>query len=108
MKREIIGCLAVAASLALSASGAQAQSPSEAERQLMVENLIEADANSDGALSRSEFEVLINLNAADNLGRAAVIVRTGRYDRAFSRIDANGDGYLSQSELQSMVEQAQG
>jgi len=108
MKHAIMGRLALVVALVLPLSGAHAQSPSEADRQLMIENLMEADANSDGVLTRSEFEVLIDLNAADNLGRAEMIARSGRYSMAFGRIDANGDGVLMQSELQAMVQQAQG
>lgn len=104
MNNAMIGLLALAGSIALSATGASAQGPSEADRQLMLQNLSQADANGDGALSRHEFEVLINLNAEDNLGRAARIARTGRFDTAFARIDANGDGMLTQPELQAMVQ----
>lgn len=108
MKHAIIAGLALATAFVLPVTGASAQSPSEAQRQLMAENLSEADANSDGVLNRTEFEVLIKLNAADNLGRAAMIVRTGQYDRVFKRIDANGDGILTQSELQTLAQQMQG
>lgn len=108
MKHAIFGRLALAAALVTTVTAAHAQSPSAAERQLMLENIIAADANSDGVLTRREFEVLINLNAADNLGRAAMIVRSGQYDRAFGRIDANGDGVLTQSELQALAQQRQG
>lgn len=105
MKHALMGRLVLAAAVALPLTGAHAQGPSEAERQLLIENLIEADVNSDGVLTRREFEALINLNAADNLGRAAMIVRTGRYDRAFVRIDANGDGIVTQSEMQTLAQQ---
>ncbi|MBV0913813.1 EF-hand domain-containing protein [Anianabacter salinae] len=105
MNLPTIGHLALAAAVVLSVTGAHAQSPSDAERQLMVENLVQADANSDGVLTRQEFETLINLNAADNLGRAAMIVRTGSYGRAFGRIDANGDGVATQSEMQALMQQ---
>lgn len=108
MKYAILGRLALVAAAVLPMSGAHAQSLSEAERQLMIDNLMEADANADGAISRHEFEVLIKLNAADNLGRAAMIVRTGSYDRAFGRIDGNADGVVTQSEMQALAQQRQG
>lgn len=108
MKQAIIGHLALAASLAVSTLAAQAQNLSEAERQMMFVNLAEADADADSAISRGEFEVLINLNAADNIGRAARIVRTGRYDMAFDRIDTDGDGFLTEAEMQALAEQVQG
>lgn len=108
MKHTYLGRLALAAAVVLPAAGAYAQGPSEAARQLMAENLSQADANSDGALNQSEFVMLIDLNAADNLGRAALIARTGNQARAFAHIDANGDGLLTGAELQAMVQQAQG
>lgn len=108
MKHAITGHLVLAAAFVLLAAGVQAQGLTEAERQLMYMNLAQADADADTAISRSEFEVLMNLNAADNIGRAALIVRTGRYDMAFDRIDANGDGFLTEVELQAMAQQVQG
>lgn len=108
MKHPIIRHLVLAAACVLPWTAAYAQSPSEADRALLVENLAEADANADGALDRTEFEVLINLNAADNLGRAAMIVRTGRYGTVFSRIDANADGLLTQPEMEALAQQMQG
>ena len=69
---------------------------------------MQADANGDAMLNRSEFETLIKLNAADNLGRASMIVQSGRYGMAFGRIDANSDGVLPQSEIQALAQQAQG
>lgn len=108
MKHAILGGIALASALVLPHAGASAQSPTEAERQLMAENLTQADANMDGALNQSEFAMLIDLNAADNLGRAGFIARTGNQARAFAQIDANGDGLLTQAELQSLVQQAQG
>ncbi|MEL7104288.1 MAG: hypothetical protein AAGM21_00080 [Pseudomonadota bacterium] len=83
---------------------AQAQDMSSADRQKMLENITQADRNDDGAISRSEFETLIDLNAADGLGQAARVKSSGRYGMVFSRIDANGDGFLTQQEMQQMAE----
>ena len=107
MKHPIIGRLAVVAGIVLPLTGAYAQSPSETERQLMIENLVESDANSDGELSPGEFEALIRLNAADDLGAAKTIVRSGRYAMAFERADTNGDGVVSQSEIQALAQRLQ-
>ena len=88
----------------LSAAIAQGQEISVADRQAMIENFFEADSNDDGMLYLSEFEMLMKLNAEDNLGRAAIVVRTGAYKRVFERLDANGDGAVSSEELQELVE----
>lgn len=61
-----------------------------------------ADTNSDSALSTVEFSVFIDLNAASNLGRAAMIKRNRAYDVAFSRVDSNGDGMVTPAELQGL------
>ena len=61
-----------------------------------------ADANSDNALSSSEFTAFIDLNAASNLGRAATIKKNRRYDTAFSRLDTNGDGFVTPAELSDL------
>lgn len=97
-------CLAHTA-FVLSLGGAQAQSMSNEDRQKMIENIVQADKNNDGAISRSEFETLINLNAADGLGRAGQVKRRGAYDLAFGRIDANNDGFLTQAEMQALAEE---
>ena len=97
---------ATAALAALSSAAARAQSP--AVKELAVENFLQADANQDGALNRNEFESLINLNADDNIGRAAMVRRLGRYDAAFSRLDANGDGFVTPEEMQALAEKARG
>ncbi|MEL6465721.1 MAG: EF-hand domain-containing protein [Pseudomonadota bacterium] len=96
--------LAILAGMSLPMT-AQAQDMSPADRQLLLENVTEADRNDDGAISRSEFEVLIDLNAADNLGRAQRVKRSGRYDMVFNRLDANDDGFLTRQEMQSFAEE---
>jgi len=87
---------------------AQAQSVSDADRALLVENVAQADANGDGMLEFAEFETLIDLNAEDDLGMASRLRNSGRLQMAFNRIDADGDGVLTQPELQAMAEQARG
>lgn len=108
MTHSTVGRVAFVASLALSTAAAKAQAPSGAERRLLAENVLQADANGDAVRNRSEFETLIRLNAEDELGRAAMIVRSGRFDMAFRRIDANGDGLVIQSELQALAQHMQG
>jgi Ca2+-binding EF-hand superfamily protein len=98
------GTLAALAALATTLAGeARAQSMTPAERQLMIENMLQADSNNDGAINRSEFEALMQLNANDNLGASGMVVRTGAYDRAFGRLDANGDGLLTREEAQELA-----
>lgn len=94
---------AVAVLAALPVAVAQAQGMSNAEKQAMIANFLEADANDDGSLFKSEFETLMKLNASDNLGRAAIVVRTGAYDRAFDRLDKNGDGAVTKEEIQELA-----
>lgn len=95
---------AVAVLAAVPVSAAHAQSMSGAERQEMVANFLQADTNNDGMLYRSEFELLMRLNAEDNLGRASMVVRTGAYGRVFSHLDQNGDGAVSRQEIQELAE----
>ncbi len=85
------------------ALGAQ---PNDAERKLAAENILQADVDADGALSKSEFRTLIDLNAEDGIGRAAMIKRFGRYSMAFDRVDANADGLVTPDEIKQMAEQA--
>ncbi|MDX8353833.1 hypothetical protein [Cognatiyoonia sp. IB215182] len=84
-------------------SPALAQQMSEADRQKIAENLAQADANGDGAMNSDEFRQLIDLNAADNLGRASRVMNAGLYDRVFQRLDANGDGLLTEQEMRDMA-----
>ena len=94
--------------LGLSLGAAEAQNMSKADRQKMIENIVQADQNNDGAISRGEFETLINLNAADGLGRAAQVKRFGAHDRAFRELDGDGNGLLTQAEMQDLAQQRQG
>lgn len=96
--------MAVAVLAAAPVSAAHAQGMTGADRQAMIENFLQADTNDDGSLYQSEFEVLMKLNAEDNLGRAAIVVRTGAYARAFGRLDANGDGAVTREEIQELAE----
>ena len=80
--------------LFLSAVSAHAQ-----DKQLAQENYIQAYLNKDGVLDNDEFAKFIDLNAADNLGRANLVSSGGLYALAFERIDANGDGSVTPKEL---------
>ena len=68
-------------------------------RGLVGENFEQADTDNDDKLSPSEFRVLIDENAKDEIGRAAFIKQRKAYDRVFARLDANDDGFISFSEL---------
>ena len=68
-------------------------------RSLVGENFEQADTDNNDKLSPSEFRVLIDENAKDEIGRAALIKQGKAYDRVFARLDANDDGFLSFSEL---------
>ncbi|MEL6236211.1 MAG: hypothetical protein AAFR46_17585 [Pseudomonadota bacterium] len=92
--------LALALSL-LAAGGAWAN---DTNRALAAENFREADANADRMLTLPEFTRLIDLNAADNLGRAGLIKRSNRYSMAFGRIDANANGLIEMEELQAFAQ----
>lgn len=98
----------VLALLALPLGAARAQDMSAADRQKLIENIAQADRNNDGAISRSEFEWLIDLNAADGLGRAGQIKRMGAYGRAFRLLDADGDGVLTRAEMQALAAERPG
>lgn len=96
--------MAIAILAAVPVSAAHAQSMSNADKQALIENFLQADTNNDGALYRSEFETLMKLNAADDLGRAAMVVRAGAYGKAFNRIDGNGDGAVTKEEIQGLAQ----
>lgn len=72
------------------------------DNQLAVENYQQADANGDGVLVYAEFATLIDLNADDGVGNAAMVSSRGWHARAFQRIDSNGDGMVSPQELQAV------
>ena len=88
----------------LAAHGAEA---SGANRQQAKENFTQADVDANGALTLSEFTTLIDLNAADGIGRAPTIKRFGRYGTVFGRLDANSDGLVTPKEIQNLAAQAQ-
>lgn len=97
--------MAVAVLATIPFSPVHAQSMTVAERQAMIENFLQADTNNDGLLYQSEFELLMRLNADDNLGRASIVVRTGAYAQAFNRLDTNGDGAVSREEIQALADE---
>lgn len=103
MIKNVLLSLSILAGFSLPLA-AKAQDMSAADRQKLLENVAEADRNDDGVLSASEFETLINLNAADKLGRAERVKKSGRYGMVFNRLDANGDGFLTKEEMQQMAE----
>lgn len=105
MKPVTTHLVAFAAVFAMPVSAAHAQSMSDADRQEMIANFLQADTNNDGALYKSEFELLMKLNAEDNLGRAAMVVRSGSFERAFTRLDKNKDGAISKEEIQAFAEE---
>ena len=88
----------------LAAHGAGA---SEANRQKAAENFMQADVDANGALSLSEFTTLIDLNAAEGIGRAPTIKRFGRYGMVFGRLDANANGLVTPEEIRDLAAQAQ-
>jgi len=103
MEKSLLVVLALATIAVLSTIGANAQQASGANKQQVAENFKKADANGDGMLTRSEFEKLIQLNAQANIGQAPQIVRFGRYDMAFNRVDADRNGLLTPQELQALA-----
>ncbi|MEM1268160.1 MAG: hypothetical protein AAGI50_19305 [Pseudomonadota bacterium] len=72
------------------------------DQALAQENFQQADLDANGALDAAEFKAFIDLNADDNLGRAAMLRDRGMYTQVFQRIDANSDGILSGEELSRM------
>jgi hypothetical protein len=103
MEKSLLVVLALATIAVLSTIGANAQQASGANKQQVAENFKKADANGDGMLTRSEFEKLIQLNAQANIGQAPQIVRFGRYDMAFNRVDADRNGLVTPQELQALA-----
>lgn len=90
--------LSLAAGLAV-VTATQHAHAAETDQDKAAANFQLADANSDNALSKSEFITFIDLSAASNLGRAGLIKKNRRYDTAFSRLDANKDGAVTPAEL---------
>ena len=74
------------------------------QREQAQANFLQADVNQDQHLDLAEFTTFINLNADDNLGRAARIRRLGLHGRAFARLDANRDGLVSREELVAQLQ----
>ncbi len=72
----------------------------QADTDTARQNLQQADANGDKALNYDEFMTFINLNAADNIGRAKMVKSRHLYSRAFSRLDKNGDGLITADEIE--------
>lgn len=104
MKKNPIAALACSIACILPLSAAQAQSMSDADKQKMADNVVQADANGDAALTRGEFDLLLQLNAQDNLGRAAQVIRLGRQAMIFTRIDGDGNGLVTRQELQALAQ----
>ena len=92
------GSRIVAASALLVATSAIANEKAD-ERAKAQANFQQADENSDGKLTPSEFRNFINANADDDIGRASTVRRFGAYVRAFGRLDANKDGEITVQEL---------
>lgn len=105
MKPIAKALIAIAVLAASPFSAAQAQNMSGAEKQALIQNMLQADSNNDGMLFLSEFELLIKLNADDGLGKAAMVKRTGAYRQVFNRLDSNGDGALTKQEAQQLAKQ---
>lgn len=78
-------------------SVAQATAPDQ--QSVARQNFIQADADEDDRLSKSEFRRFIDENAKDNLGRAAMVRRFGAYETAFGRLDENKDGFVTKDEI---------
>ncbi|MEM9046386.1 MAG: hypothetical protein AAGC81_17010 [Pseudomonadota bacterium] len=75
----------------------------EAQKEVVAENFLQADANADGALTFEEFTTLIDLNAEDEIGRAALVKRMGKQSTAFGRLDANADGIVTTEEISAQA-----
>ncbi len=105
MKRLTRYGIALAAIAALPIRADQAPSGTDAQREQVRANFLAADADGDGALTRQEFTRLIDLNAQHDIGRARMIARFNRYDRAFGRADTKADGGVTREELSAFAEQ---
>ncbi|MEM7597572.1 MAG: hypothetical protein AAF382_07715 [Pseudomonadota bacterium] len=70
--------------------------------ELAAENFKQADANGDGNLVYAEFVKFIDLNAADDIGKAAKVSSRGLHAKAFERVDADANGVVTPQELQKL------
>jgi len=89
------------AALLVAAASAQAQSAGGAPDSRVAENFTLADADTNGALSNSEFRAFMELQAEDGIGRSRQIVRFGRQDTAFGKLDADRDGEVTKTEFKN-------
>jgi Ca2+-binding EF-hand superfamily protein len=96
---RLLGITLLAASVAASPTVASASAQSQVQA-----NFAAADANGDGQLTQAEFKTFINLNAAQGLGRAPTIAKSGAYGRAFKTLDSNGDNLVSKSEVAAQTQ----
>ena len=93
MRQTGAGLVLMAA--ALPAAAQTASTPQE----MAAANFRLADADANNGLSAAEFAAFIDLNAAQNIGRAGRVKAAGAYGQAFARLDLNGDGSVSPDEL---------
>ena len=75
-----------------------------ASEEALKENFLEADANGDEQLTESEFKTLIDLNAADNIGKASKVKRFKKYSTAFKKLDTDGNGLITKAEVKALAE----
>lgn len=68
-------------------------------RAIVESNFQSADADGDGSLSSTEFRSLIDANAENEIGRAAMVKRFGAYKRAFKTADRDGNGGVTWAEI---------
>jgi hypothetical protein len=97
--------------LALTAcSKSQTQAPAAANgdekitlaqfQQRRVDQMMKADANSDGKISKDEFIVYIKQRFAERGQDADDPDLAARFDAMFARQDKNGDGFITKDEIQ--------
>ncbi|MEM9139429.1 MAG: hypothetical protein AAGB15_06325 [Pseudomonadota bacterium] len=106
-KRIAKAALPALAILTIAAAPLSTATAAGSQQEAAAQNFAEADVNADGALTMAEFTALIDLNAADGIGRAAMIKRMGKQAMAFGRIDANSDGVITTEEISAMAARAQ-
>lgn len=95
---------ALAGSNGADAQAADAQAADDG-RERVAENFVEADVNADGALTLSEFTMLVDLNAARGIGPSVAIRRFGRYGSVFGRLDVDTDGLVTPEEIRALAVQ---